>query len=100
MIDLIKKHTDLGFVAVVNPNRFTQVNPVPGPRADFLSLVQHPTAFGYVVLQSNTLALSIDNQPDALDPERDVYLRAMFSDRPEDRTVLRAYHSRFEEMNL
>jgi hypothetical protein len=190
MIELIKKHTALGFVTIVNPKRFEQVEPLPdpytfsvnaclmgicawftdkpdseidfvfeaghrngkkadqhlmqhknsrdedisryyrshrfankhdacllqaadllvwqsakfmrdkvsksrGPRADFISLIQHPTVFGYVVVHNGTLALSVDNSPEFAQSDRDEYIRAMFSDAACDNQVLDEYHKRF-----
>jgi hypothetical protein len=189
MIELIKRHTALGFVTIVNPKRFEEVEPLPepytfcvnaclmgicawfkdkpdskidfvfeaghrngkkadrhlmqhksssdediskyykshrftnkqeacllqaadllvwhsakflrdkvsnsrGPRADFISLIQHPTVFGYVVLHNGTLALSVDNSPEIPQSDRDEYIRAMFSDSACDDEVLDRYHKK------
>lgn len=194
LIDLVKAHTSLGFVSIVNPNRFAQVEAIPDPytfcvnaclmgicawftnrpqtqiefvfeaghvngkkadrhlmthrsgndpdisrvyhshrfanktdtpllqaadllvwqsakfmrdkvagarrpRADFISLVHHPTVFGYVVLHNNTLALSIDDYPAAQERERDEYIRAMFSDAHTDDSLIDAYHAAFAARN-
>lgn len=69
------------------------------PRADFVSLIQHPTVFGYVVVQNNTLALTIDNSPGAPEHERDRYIRAVFSDSPQDDALIDEYHAQFAALN-
>jgi hypothetical protein len=51
-------------------------------RADFISLIQHPTVFGYVVVHNGTLALSVDNSPEIPRSDRDEC--AMFSDSRSD----------------
>lgn len=61
--------------------------------------MQHPTVFGYVVLQDNTLALSIDNTPEAAEPARDAYLRAMFSDAPAADAAMTQFHAQFAARN-
>jgi len=72
-----------------------KVSNARGPRADFISLVQHRTVFGYVVVHNDTLALSIDNSPEIAQPDRDAYIRAMFCDGPRDDRLLDEYHVRF-----
>lgn len=72
-----------------------KVSMARGPRADFVSLIQHPTAFGYVVVHNNTLALSVDNSPEIPESDRDEYIRAMFSGAAWDDQILDKYHRRF-----
>ena len=63
-----------------------------GPRRDFLSLMHHPHAFAYVVLYDEHLIHSIDNARHLVDPFRDLYIDAVFSDTDIANDIVKEYH--------
>lgn len=65
------------------------------PRGDFLSLMEHPHVFSYVVLQGNKFGLSVDNDPHLANDLRDTYLMAVFSDAADQEHVVRGFHDMF-----